>query len=471
MIQKLLISHILNPLGKQMDRCSETAKEYIFVFFGALTFFISFASNAGLFASTPYIFTFTAGCLCMGMMILSMLRADIQPIRFSLLLMGLWLSVGILITVAAVRFNADWLSDAIMYVAVCPVAFIVWGNVDHKKMFRLLIRSCIISFVIFFAICALFYPLGARQYQGFFSNPNGTSGYLAVVFACLLIYAFQEHRHIWKQIAGLVLLGLCSGVLYYTNSRSGQLAAICTFAFTGILFVFQDKAGIKQRLIYRFLPVVLSLVIFIPGTLYIMQISNKSMNAVTGRVESLLHGSQTNPTIPGESTVPGESTPEDYPMIDFDTINDSNKDRYNTSGKDFNRLTTGRADIWKAFLEKTTPWGNGEKPSFYIESVNKTYSNPHMTPLLFAYQYGWICAIAYLLFNILSGVKSICFARKNKFDSLALLPFAVTITYGIIFLLETVNTPFMHVITMFYFFIQTPLVKNFQQVLARKRAI
>ena len=62
--------------------------------------------------------------------------------------------------------------------------------------------------------------------------------------------------------------------------------------------------------------------------------------------------------------------------------------------------------------------------------------------------------------NIMSGVKSICFVRQNKFDSLAQFPFAVTIIYGISFLLETVNTPFAHIITMFYFFVQTPLVKK-----------
>lgn len=454
MIQNLLISHILKPLGKKMDCCSEKAKEYIFVFFGTLIFFISFASNAGLFVSTPYIFTFAAGCLCMGMMILSMLHADIQPIRFSPLLIGLWLTVGILITVASVRFNTDWLSDAIMYVAICPIVFIVFGNADYKKIFCLLIRSCIFSFVIFFSISALFYPLSTRQYSGFFTNPNGTSGYLAVVFACLLVYSLQEHRPLWKRIAGLVLLGLCSGVLYYTNSRSGQLAAICTFAFTGILFVFQDKANIKQRLFYRFLPVILSLVLFIPGTLYIMQISNRSMNAVTGVVESIFDNN---------------NEPQKDPVIDFDTIKDSNNDRYNPSGKHFNQLTTGRSDIWKAFWEKTTMWGTDEKPEFHIESMDRIYSNPHMTPLLFAYQYGWICAVVYLLFNILSGVKSICFVRKNKFDSLALLPFAITITYGIIFLLETVNTPFVHIITMFYFFVQTPLVKNLPKRFCSKK--
>ena len=470
MIQKLLLSYVLKPLGKQMDRFREKTKENIFVLFGAFIFFISFLNDAGLLLSTPYVFTFAAGCFCIGIMILSMLHADMQPIRFSPLLIGLWLTVGILITVASVRFNTDWLSDAIMYVAICPVVFIVFGNADHKRIFRLLIRSCIFSFVIFFSICALFCPLSTRQYSGFFMNPNGASGYLALVFACLLVFSLQEHCPLWKRIAGLVLIGLCSSVLYYTTSRSGQVAAICTFAFTGILYVFQSKTGIMKRLLYRLLPVVLSLALFIPGTLYIMQISNKSMNAVTGGVESLLNGNQANPTIPGESTVPGESIPsEDDPMIDFDTIKDSNKDRYSPSGKDFNRLTTGRSDIWKAFWEKTTMWGTDEKPAFHIESMYRIYSNPHMTPLLFAYQYGWLCAAIYLLFNILSGFKSIYFARKNKSSSLSLLPFAVTITYGIIFLLETVNTPFVYMITIFYFFVQTPLVQKLSFNLKRKK--
>lgn len=460
MIQKLLITAILNPLGKLMDRFSEKAKENIFVLFSTALFFISFANNTLLLLSTPYIFTFAAGCFCMGMMILSLLHANIQPVRFSPVLFLPWLAVGLLIAVASFRFNVDWLSDAIMYIAACPIAYIVWGNVNHKKLFRLFIRSCIISFVIFFSICALFYPLTITQYEGCLSNPNATSGYLALAFACLLVYSLQEHQHLWKRIVGLLLLGFCGGLLYYTTSRSGQIAAICTFAFTGILFVFRSKSGIAKRILYRFLPVILSLVILIPGTLYVMRFSNRGMTAITGAVESIFSGNVLHPTTPGETTDPTESTaPED--IIDFNTIKDSNKDRYSASDKDFNRLTTGRADIWKAFWEKTTMWGTAEKPEFDIESMNRTYSNPHMTPLLFAYQYGWICAAIYLLFNILSGFKSISFAWKNKSDSCALLPFAITITYGVIFLLETVNTPFVHMITFAYFLIQTPLVQNF----------
>lgn len=370
-------------------------------------------------------------------------------------------------TIAAVRFNVDWLSDAIMYVIACPIAFIVWGNVDYRKILRLLIRSCVISFVIFFIVSSLFFPLDSTQYKSFFSNPNGTSGYLAIAFACLLINAFQDHNRLWKKIVSWVLLGLCGGVLHYTNSRSGQLAAICTFSFAGILFVFQNKHEIKQRILYRLLPIALSLLILIPGTLYIMQVSYNGMCAVTDAASSIFNSADTDPSVPNESTDgdkgtnAGDNPDEDNnPFIDYNAVNQANKDRFNASGKDLNRFTTGRADIWKAFLDKSTPFGTGEQPSFYIESINKTYSNPHMTLLLFAYQYGWICAGIYLLFNILSGFKSIYLVLKNKTDVLSLLPFAITITYGIIFLLETVNLPFVYMSTVLYFFVQAPLLKK-----------
>ena len=42
MIQKLLLSYVLKPLGKQMDRFREKTKENIFVLFGAFLFFYQF---------------------------------------------------------------------------------------------------------------------------------------------------------------------------------------------------------------------------------------------------------------------------------------------------------------------------------------------------------------------------------------------------------------------------------------------
>lgn len=456
MIQKLLISLLLNPLGKLVDHLSERTKDHMFVLFGLLLFVVYFVSNTSSMQSAPYIVFFAAGCLCMGMMILSMLRKDIQPVHFSPVLLILWLSVGALITIAALRFNADWLSDAIIYVAACPAAFIVWGNMNHKKLFSLLIRSCILSFAIFFVISAVFYPVGIKQYESFFTNPNGVSGYLALVFSCLMVYSFQADQ-LKKRIGSWLLLGLCSGVLYYTNSRSGQLAAICTFAFTSTLFLLSGKNMLKQRLFWHVIPIILSVLLFIPGTLYIMQASNAGLSGIA----SLPLEAKASDLLTKEHTTSSSVIHEDKAYTDFDTINESNKGRYNFLEKDFNEITTGRVDIWKAFMEEVTMWGTGEEANFYIESQQRIRSNPHMTLMLYAYQYGWLCAVVWLLFNILAGLKSIKFVFRNKMDAIALFPFAITIVYGLVFLVETINTPFVYMITMFYYFVQTPLITTF----------
>ena len=478
MIQEMLISFLLRPLGKLIDHFSEKTKERAFVFFSLLLFLIYFVYNTSQFSVASYFPAFVAGCLCLGMMILSMLHSGIKPISFSPVLFGLWLLVGILIAVASLRFNTDWLSDAIIYLIACPVAFIVWGNIDHKKLFRILIRACILSFIVFFVISAFLFPITIKQYKSFFSNPNGASGYLTLVFTCLLVYSFQKHSFC-KRVISWVLLGLSSGLLYYSNSRSGQLAAIATFVFTSILFVFVDRTTIKQRLFHHVIPLLSAVVVFVPGTLYIMQVCNRSTTGIENLPLTVsasgfapsetapLSLTKENPALIGNysSLLLGENvsdpTGDDKKYINFDELKDSNDKRYDVLNKDFNAITTGRVDIWKVFLEKVTMWGTGEEPNFYIESMKRTYGNPHMTPLLFAYQYGWLCAVISLLFNILAGFKSIYFAKKNKEDSLALFPFAITITYGVIFMVETINTPFLYMITMFYYFIQTPLIRVF----------
>jgi len=63
MIQEMLVSFLLRPLGKLMDHCSEKTKERSFVFFNLLLFLIYFVYNTSWFSFDSYFPAFVKKCI------------------------------------------------------------------------------------------------------------------------------------------------------------------------------------------------------------------------------------------------------------------------------------------------------------------------------------------------------------------------------------------------------------------------
>ena len=82
----------------------------------------------------------------------------------------------------------------------------------------------------------------------------------------------------------------------------------------------------------------------------------------------------------------------------------------------------------------------------------------HNTILQMAYECGIPTGILYLVFNLTSGVLAILFARKNRSERYALLPLAVTVAFGFMSLLSSLENAFSYMITLYYYLLQFPLI-------------
>lgn len=446
MMQKWLIRLVLQPMGAVIKR--ERIKEWIFAA-AAFSLMLQQVFQAYL-PQTRYLVVFAVGCLHLGLMIVSMIPQTMKPVRFHPLSLFFWMSTGLLMLLSALRFNTDWLSEAILFLMAYPVLFIVWGNADQQRIFYLLRKACIASFVVYLVGSALFVPIGSRQYGGLIPNVNGAAFYLALVFACLLTECLQADGDRVKRLISCVLLGACAALIFYTNSRTGQLAAVCTLVLVAGVGLVSRPGKAKKQFALQVLCAVLLMGLMLPATVYVIRGGNQVGAWAADVVDSLFRE-------PGEEAPSGPSAP-DTGGGSLDSFLDYQGDKNQSGGTDWNAVSTGRTAIWKTYLKHSGLFGSGREERFWIPERESYYVTAHMVLITYAFRHGFICALLYLGFNLLSGIQAIRYAKAHKGEAWALLPLAVTVAFGAVSVLASVNTPFQYMITTCYYLVQAPLL-------------
>ena len=439
-IQQFLISKLLQPLQRITAGWSDKTRDRVFVCLGLVLFFHSFLDGMRL---TPYryLFFFAIDCVLLGCMVLCTLNKDIKPVRFRLFPAICWFGIGFLMLLAGVLVTDNRLPEALLFLVVYPVIFLVWNNIDRQRIFSLLSRICILSFIPYTLINTLLYPMGVKQYAGLMLNVNGASFYLLLVFACLLVEILDARKFDRKLILHIIAFGLCVAQIYYTSSRTGYLAGILVAVTTLLMYVLLHK---KEKLwlltLGKILACALSAVVLVNTAFYLFQVSKLYPEFL-----SSLH-------LPAEDPISGDM------VLNLDAISDLNDDKFSMLNKSPDRISTGRISIWKAFGAELNLLGHPDGDSYYISILGRYIHTTHNTILQFGYESGILAGILYLLFNLFTGIASIIFARRYRKERFAILPFAVTLTFGFMSLLSSLGTSFYYMITLYYYLVQFPLM-------------
>lgn len=440
-IQQLLISKILQPLQQLTAGWSEKTKDRVFVWCGLLLFFHSFLDGMGVIPYRYLIF-FAINCVLLGGMVLSTLSKELKPVRFRIFPAVCWFGIGLLMLLAGVTVTANRLPEAMLFLAVYPTIYLVWNNTDRQKVFALLSRVCILSFIPYTLINTLLYPMGVKQYGGLMRNVNGASFYLLLVFACLLVEILDARKFDRKLILHIVAFGLCAAQIYYTSSRTGYLAAILVAGSTLILHMLLHR---KEKLwlltLGKILACALSIAVLVNTAFYLFQVSK----FIPDEWIAILN----LPEMPGAS---------DDLVLNLDAISDLNDDKFAVFGLSLDRISTGRISIWKAFGADLELFGHPDGAYYYIRILERNIYSTHNTILQFGYESGIPAGILYLLFNLFTGIYSIKHARKHRKERLSLLPFAVTLSFGFMSLLSSLGVSFYYMITLYYYLVQFPIM-------------
>lgn len=456
-MQNILISKILNPIAKIMEKIDERVKNIIFIIAGIGIFVQFLLMNADI-VNYRYLYIYIVFCACIGIMILCSLKADIKPLKFDKFLLYPLLAYGFFRLLSAFLYLNDYFLNAVDVLIVFPIIYIVANSLDFNKIFRLLNLVVIFSFVIFLIYSMVFLPIEGRRYKSFFTNENDFAFYLTTVFCSLLIENFNIKKLNLKAFSVWILFGLNIGLLLYSNSRTGQYGAIITASLALILFLIMQRNNLKKVILLNIIPVALFSVAFLIGTIYVFNAVSNVGIFVDNFVASFNQEEVT--TSPDDSSDSSKDEEGKTQLEIFDEILSYNDKKTDTTDKTLDQISTGRISIWKVYLSGATLFGTSNNEALYVEAKDQAFSTAHMLWIEIAYESGFIAAAFYLILNIFAGLKSIKFAWKNNKNVYALFPFLVAIMFGFVAALSSPVHPCTYMITLLYFFSLIPLMKK-----------
>ena len=454
-LQRILIQYILRPLSAPLTHLSEKSRQNL-IFACSLGFFLVHFLYS-YFVSLRFLYFFVLDCFLLGIIILCGVTPKIAPVRWKAVFSVSWLCVAVFTCIAAVLYKADYLTDGIIYLVALPIFWMVWGQRDCDPLFHGLIRAAKWSFWLLLPILTAFYPISGAGYKAFWGNPNGLSVYLTVVFCAFLFDCLTLPQIGVKAIIDYLSAGLCAALIYYTASRGGEFVCIIALVLTvGMLAVCQGKKALRH-ILCSVLPILLSTALCIPTALYVMYAGYEGVadirsvfTAQPAETPGVPSSDETPVEIPSE--VPGEAP-------DLDSITDFNKQKIVDSAQEgLYTYTSWRSELWTIYGSRLTPFGHDGSETLYFSDGREVDLSPHLTVLNIGYDYGFIAGVCYLLFNIATGFYCILYALRRRVSIYGLFPFLFTAAFGAYSLVESINSPFICVISLIYYLVQAPIV-------------
>ncbi len=477
-LQEKLIQWILRPLSTVTVKAPRRVRESA-ISLSVLGIILMEFARAGGFFTGRFLYQYAAAYVLLGVIILAGLTPELKPARFSPALTVCWLAVSAFMVLSGVFVRSDALAEAILWLAVFPVLYLVWGGRGLDHLVPPVIRGVLVSFLIFTVVSAFFFPIDSVNYGSFFLNRNGTSIYLVGVFVCVYAYIMSAEKYSPRVFAADLLLGFTAATIYYTNCRTGMLAAALCFVLSGLLQLWLRRKDWRRVLLCRLLPAIAAVVFLLPSAIYIYhggyQLKTSIQTAMTAPppepapVEPAPEEPAPVEPAPEEPApaepapvepAPVEPAPVEPPSVVLDTMKDYNGQRFDATEKTLNAYTAGRAELWRIHLEKVGLLGNSPDTVLYKATGEVEGRSAHFTIIEYAYQFGALAGLFFLALNILAGFASIRYATEKRAEAYSLFPFAVAIAYGANSVMETLLSPVLSLLCLLYFLSLTPLVSR-----------
>ena len=456
-LQEKLIQWILRPLSRVTEKFPERVRNAAFSLSVLGIILMEFARGSRLY-SGRFLYQYIIAYAFFGIMILAGLTPELKPVRFSPVLTVFWLGVTVHMALTGFLVNTDALANAILWIGVFPVLYLVWSRQGLERMVPLIIRGVLFSFLVFAVISIFFFPIKTIDYSSFCANRNRTSLYLVAVFVCVFIYILSAKKYSLRLFLADLLLGFVSATIYYTNCRTGIVAAAFCFLSTALLQLLIYRKNWRHVLFCRLLPAIAAVIFLMPSAIYIYNggyhLKTSIQTALTRLAEPVSSGEPT----PVEPT-PVEPTPvEPPPSAILDSMKDYNDRRFDTEEKNVNTYTSGRAELWRIHLEQIGLLGNPADKVLYDAVGEVEIRSSHFTIIQYSYEYGALAGVFFLALNLLAGLASIRYAIKWRDAKYALWPFAVAVIFGGNSVMEAIGSPAQNTLDLLYFLSLTPLV-------------
>lgn len=440
--QRILIG-LFDPVANTIDKISVHSKNLIIAVCFALIFFIHilrfFLRKYSDLGSISIAEQSMLALVPMCIIILMSLKTQLTVAHYNKLLTILWMFCGI--TILLVSFihpvGDGCRALSLSMVIAFPCLYFVWQNDgDYEKFFSLACKGIVGVGAMFFACNFVFVDLDdpmmfmGDRYAGLVLNPNHV-GVLAsvVIIACLFLIATQ--RKFWYIY--IIIGGVANAFTMMAVSRTSMLTNIVvTIAFA--IYFLKMRGGNSASCDKKLLRILLTLVVFLACTIVGAQMVNSLNNADIQQLGTL--GTSFDNVY---LTAQNEETTAD---VQSDVISG----RIKTEGNDLNRLSSGRVEIWKLYLEKLNLLGNAEIP------LKEAGRFSHNVPIEMGYRTGIINGIIFLIIEMITGIYALKRLVMRKYTAPFYLFTILSIfAFCIYSMLETSMFPFYRPEAFIYF--------------------
>lgn len=454
-MQEYLISYLLNPLCRLVEPLSGKLRNLLFLLGGCGILTTMFLQGAEALA-VRYIFIFAANCIFLALMVLGILPQKITPVRWNKPLFFSWMAMASLRMISVFTQNTNYFAEGFLLFFAWPVIFIILASADTTRLLHLILRLLRIALIAFMVLSFLFSPITPGKYSGIFENTNSTAHFLAAVSVALAAAVIFRRGRQW--IADAVLLGLAWAMNTYTSSRTGLLAAYTAIGCGLVIYLIAHLRDGGWKKMLRLVVSVAACWVFTVSLVYIFQV-RLVLNLPYFHHETRQFYYADRDEVWSYLGDEFAGYMRDSQYFGSEIFTDLADDRFDLEGQSLDKYSTGRVSLWMSCIEKLNLTGHpSTENQFYIGYRNKYFNTTHMVILQYAFESGVPMGILYLAMNIFSGFAAIAYAWRNRTRSWALWPLMMTLSFGVLSVMESCGPSLQFMGTFLYYGSMFPLI-------------
>ncbi len=362
-----------------------------------------------------------------------------------------WFGMCITFTISDLMVSKKACGLGIILAFVFTGVFFVWQNHSRKdllwKSFKDAVKG---SFLLMAAISFLFRPFfeGGR-YAGIFTNPNTFGLYLYVIFAVYmsdLDWNVEIGKNFKKSFLTYLQLAL---VLFYLSVSQARTAMLAIGAVLILWVAVRFYMGRKQKRHWNYIKGLLLLVVITVASYPVFYTAVRNLPEMVGHPilfeEDVLYLSN------GEKIEDiGDKVLAEYDSIESVEVKEENIASNSIWGRlaktfdsnsTLDKISSGRITIYKAYIKKLN-WKGHKRVTMKING--KKVSHAHNNWIQFAYTYGVLSVVFYLVITVLSFTRSLHFylTNRRRNATYAFLIPAICVGFVVVTMTECLFLPF-----------------------------
>lgn len=409
----------------------------------------------------------------LSIIILMSVDRPLKAIKWNPFLSTPWMICGMILFFVCLFFDigSGFFPFAVCMLFLFPCLYFVWNNrQDYDVLFTLAAKAMVVSVLLFFLICVLFYPMSEEtmvsgRYLATTGNANTLGTIAASATTCSLYLLFKKRKAI---VVYMIACEIAISLLILSESRT---SLISVFLQLGVFVIFYVRYYMSEhdrlKAMIRLCVLLLLILSCLPiNTALLSRNADASAYGVSdGKQVDQRQTKEYKNTDKADQRKekPAKNGPQETKLPSEPVQEITIFDRLHTQGGDLNQLSSGRVAIWLAYLQKIGWKGHTEDQlvKVAVESdQNRVWA--HNVFLELAWRFGIGVALIYLFITIYNGIYVLkCVCSKKFYNTHRHCVFSAfsIISFCVISMLEMVVFPLERDFVFLYFIGIAPLFK------------